>query len=88
VVVFSDMLENSPMGSFYQGQFNATSLAAALDAGCALPDLSRTCVNIVFQPLKKKSALVLEARSFWTTFLESKGLATNDPSCFSYESYL
>jgi hypothetical protein len=88
VVVFSDMLENSPVGSFYQGQFNATTMAGALDTRCELPDLSKTCVNIVFQPVKRKSALVLEAKSFWTAFLEGKGLETADPSCFSYESYL
>jgi hypothetical protein len=88
VVVFSDMLENSPIGSFYQGQLNPTRLANALDSSCQLPDLSKTCVNIVFQPVKRKSELVLEAKSFWTRFFESKGLSTTDPSCFSYESYL
>lgn len=87
VVVFSDMLENSPAGSFYQGP-DPAALARALESRCELPDLSKTCINIVFQPVKRKSALVLEAKSFWTEFLESKGLATNDPSCFSYESYL
>lgn len=88
VVIFSDMLENSPVASFYQGHLERDSLIDDLEARCALPDLSGICMNIVFQPMKKKSELVLEAKSFWISFLESKGLATTAPACFSYESYL
>ena len=87
VIVFSDMLENSPVANFYR-QPDRDSLTEDLNAHCTLPDLSGICMNIVFQPVKEKSVLILEAKSFWISFLESRGLPTTAPSCFSYESYL
>lgn len=88
VVIFSDMLENSPLASFYRGDLARASLIDDLEARCVLPDLSGICMNIVFQPMKAKSDLVLEAKSFWTGLFQSKGLETATPACFSYDAYL
>ena len=82
------MLENSPVASFYRGHLGSDSLIGDLEARCVLPDLSGICMNIVFQPMKTKSELVLEAKSFWTRLFESRGLATRTPACYSYDSYL
>lgn len=88
VVIFSDMLENSDLFSFYneegkpglrqvkgwlKDQAALTKAVGNLSADCAFPNLDDIEIHIVSNRSKKTDELINVAEQFWTRMFTMKG---------------
>lgn len=84
VIVYSDMLENSELASFYDP---AVVRSAANDpdsfydkqmkSSCDLPELGNTKIDLFTSHTPANDELVSQAEKFWTAILKKKGAAVS-----------
>lgn len=92
VIIFSDMLENSNLFSFYgehrdQIRNNPDILINELKEKFDLPDLSDISINVVYQPIKEKDFLITDSKRFWELFFLQDDTVTGIKN-FSFDTYL
>ena len=88
VIIFSDMLENSTILSFYDEGQTDEHVLEVLENNC-LPDraLPRVCLQVVYQPRKANDRLVLRARRIWQEFFRGRE-AREGGSCLHFDTFL
>ena len=88
VIIFSDMLENSTILSFYDEGQSDEHVLEVLEKNC-LPDraLPRVCLQVVYQPRKANDRLVLRARRIWQEFFRRRE-ASDTGSCLHFDTFL
>lgn len=80
VLVYSDMMENSELASFYTPSVldaaatGATDFAmSTLASSCTLPDLTGYTIALYPYRTAENDRQITKAEQFWTTLLQSKG---------------
>jgi len=80
ILIFSDMLHNTPEVSFYNYRNNPTqllehyeTLAAKMDKICPLPALNNITLTIIYLPSEKTDRLFQASKTFWSKYLTDYG---------------
>lgn len=80
ILIFSDMLENTPQLSFYNYRNNPSqlldhyeTLAAKMDKICPLPALNNITVTIIYLPTEETDGLFQASKTFWSKYLTGYG---------------
>jgi len=91
MIIFSDMLENSNLMSFYGNGLhkiknNFNDVVKILNENCSLPDLSDISIQVIYTPNKEKDQLIEEAKRFWSKLFKLNNIST-DPQFYNFDTY-
>lgn len=74
MVVYSDMLENSPLANFHQSGKNHKAMMAKFEAKKGLEDIDDIAIFIVHPVDKRNDAKIRASGDFWRTYFVQKGM--------------
>lgn len=83
VLIYSDMLENSPIANFHGKSSNTKDWQMRIDKACDPKDVSDLEIFVIYPVDKKNDGKITKAAEFWKDYFAAKGA---DDDTFRFET--